>query len=150
MSSTVDELASWIPRLDQSNPKVSNWTVGQQIYHCLVATTTIAKSVTGSDPGSEVPSFSLPRFVVMTLGWIPRGKGKAPKGSQPESQPTSEELQALVGPAKEALAAAAGAPADAFWRHFKFGVMPRDNALKFIEIHNRHHLRIIEDISKGA
>ena len=150
MSSTLDELESWIPKLNQSSPNVSNWTVGQQIYHSLKATATIAQSVTDSEPGAEKPNPSFLRFVVLTLGRIPRGKGKAPKASQPMGQPTVDELQEMVGKAKEALAEAAQAPPNAFWRHFKFGVLPRDNALKFIDIHNRHHLRIIQDISKSA
>jgi hypothetical protein len=38
-------------------------------------------------------------------------------------------------------------PRSGFSRHFAFGVLRRDKALRFMEIHNRHHLRIISDIA---
>jgi len=33
-----------------------------------------------------------------------------------------------------------------WFRHSAFGVLDRDKTLRFILIHNRHHLRIISDI----
>lgn len=144
--STLDDLERFIPELDKVHEKTSRWTVGMQIHHSLRATRAIAESVVASEPGAEKPSFSLPRTVVMTLGFIPRHVGKAPKESVPDHQPTEQELREMVPAAREALEKAAQADPSAFWRHFKFGVMPRDKAIKFIHIHNRHHLKIIRDI----
>jgi len=38
------------------------------------------------------------------------------------------------------------APSDAWFEHFAFGPMNRDRTLKFLEIHDAHHARIVADI----
>ena len=39
---------------------------------------------------------------------------------------------------------------DQWWEHFIFGSMNRDQTLRFIGIHNGHHLRIMADIRAAA
>jgi hypothetical protein len=41
---------------------------------------------------------------------------------------------------------AAKADPRSWWEHQYFGVMYRDTALKFIDVHSRHHESIIRDI----
>jgi hypothetical protein len=35
-----------------------------------------------------------------------------------------------------------------WFEHFAFGILNRDKAVRFIGVHNRHHLRIISDIAR--
>lgn len=144
--SSLDSLEAMIPHRDRASADVSKWSIGMQIQHSLIATANILKSMSESEPGAETPKFSLPRFFVMTFGRLPRGKGKAPEVSHPEPSPSEETLREVLARARAAQETAKQADPACYWRHFVFGVLPRDQALKFVEIHNRHHLRIIDDI----
>ena len=143
---TLDALEALIPQRDKADAKVSKWSVGMQINHSLLATQGIMNSLADSEPGAEKPSFSLPRTLVLFFGRIPRGKGKAPETSLPKPSPSEEELLELVAGARKALKRAEAADPKAYWRHFKFGVLTRDTGIKFVHIHNRHHLSLIKDI----
>ncbi len=68
----------------------------------------------------------------------------------PNEHTTEPRLRELHGVASLSLRKAVETEPDSWWQHFVFGVMKRDAALRFIEIHNKHHLKIIADIlAKG-
>ena len=148
--SSLDALEAMIPDRDRASSEVSKWSVGMQIHHCLISTKAILDSVSESEPGAEKPTFSFPRLVLMTFGRIPRGKGRAPEASHPQPSPSEEVLRQALQEARDAQARARQADKASYWRHFIFGVMPRDKALRFVEIHNKHHLRIVDDILKAT
>ena len=147
--STLTTIEHHIPSFAASDPSVSAWSVGMQLHHSLLATNRIARAVVESVPGEQRPIFNLLRMLVLFVGDFPRGRGKAPKASWPSDDVTEAELRTLLESGRDALAQAAEADAKAWWKHFAFGVMRRDTAIKFVHIHNRHHLKIVDDILKG-
>ena len=76
----------------------------------------------------------------------PRGRGKTPDAAIPNEQTTESGLRELLSEASMSAQKATESDCDCWWKHFAFGVMKRDEALKFVEIHNKHHLKIISDI----
>jgi hypothetical protein len=56
------------------------------------------------------------------------------------------ELLTLLDQSERILTEAHDLDPKAWFRHFALGVLDRDKTLRFIRIHNRHHLRIISDI----
>jgi hypothetical protein len=90
------------------------------------------------------------RLWVFTTGRIPRGRAQAPRRVQPETSPTAEQLRTVLGSALEASAHIRTMPRDAWFRHFIFDVLRRDEALKFLRIHTEHHLRIVRQIGGRA
>jgi hypothetical protein len=64
----------------------------------------------------------------------------------PKQDASPAELLALLEEAARKLNDVRQLDAGAWFKHFAFGVLDRDKAIKFILIHNRHHLRIISDI----
>jgi len=87
----------------------------------------------------------VPWSIVFASGRIPRGRAKSPDPAVPSEGVTEDELRVLLDESGRQLEAARAAPPDAWFRHFAFGVLDRDRTLKFIRIHNRHHLRIVQD-----
>ena len=59
-------------------------------------------------------------------------------------------MRELLVEAKLSVERATESAGDCWWKHFAFGAMKRDDALKFIRIHNNHHLKIISDILAKA
>lgn len=145
-TNTLDMIEERIPRLTASNPRVSAWSVGQQLHHVLLATNGIARALTDSVPGARRPDFNPLRWAVLLAGDFPRGRGRAPKNAWPSDDVTEGELRGLLASGRDALDRAARAHPHAWWRHFAFGVMRRDAAIRFLHIHNRHHLKIVDEI----
>lgn len=143
---TLDQLSRYISKSTVINEKVSQWTVGMQIEHCLLGTRGICRAVANSEPFSGKEKKGLIRRLIFLTGIIPRGRGKAPEGGIPNAKTTVPELEVMLSKARARIQAAANADPDNYWNHFSFGVMKRDEALKFVAIHNWHHLKIISDM----
>ena len=146
MENTVDVLAKFILDTPKANPSISSWSVGMQIHHSLLATMRISQSLIDSKPADKRQSFNFLRSIILLTGKIPRGRGKAPKPSIPNRGITENELTQLVPNAKTLLESALHTAPKSWWEHFAFGIMYRDTAIKFIHVHNRHHISIISDI----
>lgn len=149
--STDSTLANFKNLLDKSeitNTEVSAWSVGQHIEHCCQAANGIAEELKSSTRGAKTPSIHLLRTLVFMVGKIPRGKGKAPKSVIPSEVIPRAELAEKIEQTEVQLLNLMALPKDHWWEHPVFGVLNTQQARKFILIHNRHHLKIIEDILK--
>jgi DinB superfamily len=144
--SALDEIEQYFPHLDQRNPEVSGWCVREQLHHALLSADGIARLVVESTAGARRPSLSPIKWIVLTTGKIPRGRAQAPKRVWPSAGVSREELEQLLAHARESVAAAEAADPAAWYDHFVFGVMRRNEAMKLIQIHTRHHLAIVKDI----
>ena len=147
---TLDELNHYIPRCSVQCEKVSKWTVGMQIEHCILGTGGICDAIGHSKPHTGKIKKGLLRRIIFLTGTIPRGRGKAPDASLPNEEITELGLRELLSKAKLSVQQAAESNYECWWAHIRFGVMKRDEALKFVEIHNKHHLKIISDILSKA
>ena len=143
---TLNKLNNYVPRWSVKNETVSKWSVGMQIEHCLLGTRGICNAVVHSKPYSGKIKKSFVRRAIFLTGIIPRGRGKSPAAAIPNEQSTESALRELLAEANLSAQKAVEADRDCWWKHFAFGVMKRDEALKFVEIHNKHHLKIISDI----
>ena len=143
---TLTKLNNHIPRWAVKNEKVSKWTVGMQIEHCLLGTRGICSALANSKPHTGKIKKGFLRRIIFLTGTIPRGRGRAPSAAIPNEQTTEAGLRELLAEASLSAQKAAESNGDCCWKHFAFGVMKRDDALRFVEIHNRHHLKIISDI----
>lgn len=77
---------------------------------------------------------------------IPRGKAKAPKSVQPKSDYTLESLQEKLLKTRSKIAELQLLSKDHYFQHPGLGNMKLKQMIKFLEIHTRHHLKIIHDI----
>ncbi len=143
---TLDDLNNYVPRYSVRIEKVSKWSVGMQIEHCLLGTTGICMTLVNSKPHTGRIRRGLIRRMIFMAGVIPRGRGQAPSRSLPNAEITESRLNELLLEAKLSVQKAAAANDNSWWEHHSFGVMKRDDALRFVAIHNRHHLKIVSDI----
>jgi hypothetical protein len=131
-------------RLFYRAEKVSTWSVAEQLEHIARATQLMAgaieKALQPETAGSGRPSL-VGRAVLFT-GWIPRGVGKVPASTEPESA-SKEQLGSLLADLPEI----DGAPGRV--NHFAFGDLTPRQWLSVIDIHTRHHLKIIRDIQSA-
>lgn len=140
------QLENHIPNLDKTNSKVSNSTVGWQIDHCLLVINGIIEQLEISNPKEYQPKWNFPKFMVFTTGKIPRGKAKAPKVVIPTQVATQEELKAKLEVAKNNILKLNSFSENSFFKHPYFKDLNVKQTEKFLVIHTKHHLKIIQDI----
>ena len=134
-------------QLFAANERVSGWSPGEHVDHLLRVTNLILHRI----PSDEVlpRGISLLGRIILTLGWIPRGIGKAPerlggrRTSPAELQATLEKVTNVLATIDTAAVDAARAPNVP---HPRFGGLTPSQALRFVVIHNDHHLEIVRDV----
>ncbi len=92
--------------------------------------------------------------LVLWLGFIPRGKGRAPDPFQPEAVAV-EALRHDLADVRQRIDALAASLAviqgsDASFRHFIFGELTPAEWLRFLGVHHHHHWKIIRDLRRAA
>jgi hypothetical protein len=146
MDRTLDDLRAMVTHADVSAPSVSQWNVGMHVHHCGLAMMNIGRGLAKSTSPVPPERRSVPRLIVFTLGRIPRGRARNSAASAPTPSIPPEELLSLLDQSAKAVEAAKNLGRDAWITHPIFGPLRRDDALKFVRIHNRHHLKIVSDI----
>ena len=142
------QLENHIPNLEKTNSRVSNSTIGWQIDHCLLVINGVIGQVEISNPTEFKSKFNFNRFMVFTTGKIPRGKIRAPKVVTPFDVATAEELKSKIEIAKNNISKLNNLPKNSFFKHPFLSNLNLKQTEKFLAIHTKHHLKIIEDILK--
>lgn len=147
LNKQLEELETKIVKHNEVNEEVSKSTVGWQIEHILLTINLIIQEIEKSNPIAYKSSFKLSKIIVFTLKKIPRGKARAPKAVTPKeynAQTLKEHLQNTISKIKSLETI----DANKYFDHPYFGNIKVNKAIKFLEIHTNHHLKIINDIIK--
>lgn len=142
----LDEIRHAAARANVSLSHVSGWSVGMHVEHCCLAMVKIHRSLARSAPPAPRVGFSFRRWIVLRIRSIPRGRVQAPAAVLPSSDSTVEQLLALVEKATDAVDRLGSVPADAWFDHPILGVLTRDQCIRFLAVHNRHHLKIVRRV----
>ena len=140
-------------RLSCSVQAVSGWCPAEHLDHCAKVARLMLEVVNSAGALPAGNGISTLGRVILIFGWIPRGRGKAPKrvfGSRVDGAALLASLQEVEELVERVDAAAVSRSRVPVVPHPKFGGLTGDEALRFIDIHNRHHLRIITDIERAA
>lgn len=142
----LTELEQFIPLFERKNEKVSMVTIAWQIDHSLRVINSISIALAQSDPNQYKGKFNFWRILFLTLCFLPRGKGRAPKKVVPNTEITEDDLNRRLDLARENSIHLKQLPAHSYFPHPYFGDLKQSQAQKFIRIHTEHHLKIIRDI----
>ena len=143
----VKELESKIPNQEDYNADISKSNVGWHIEHILLTIKMIIEAVEKSNPANYTWSFKLSRIVVFTMNKIPRGRAKAPKVVVPKTYDEQTLLEHLKIVTLK-IQGLENMSSDKYFDHPYFGNLRLNKTIKFLEIHTKHHLEIINDIMK--
>lgn len=149
LSRLVVTLEENIPMMYRVNTAISTATVGWHLQHSLLVINSIINGLKQSDPTSYSWKFNLNRTFIWTIGKIPRGKGKAPKVVIPKEEITNALITDSLSKAKENIASLVSAQKNQYFLHPYFGQLNLKPTIKFLKIHTKHHLDIINDIVKA-
>jgi hypothetical protein len=146
----IEALRRVVARAHVRAPEVSKWSVGMHIHHLCLAMDGVCDLLLASEPPPPRVGTSILTTAVLLIGRIPRGRAESPDQVIPTPGISTESLRSMLDDSTERLSAIAVADPGQWFRHFAFGVLNRDRTLKFLRIHNRHHLRIIADILEAS
>jgi hypothetical protein len=142
----VSQLESKIPFYEKSNPSVSNSTIGWQIEHSLKTIYQILQVVKNSNPEDYQWKFNKNKVLISIIGFIPRGKAKAPKVVIPDDHITEDSLKNSLQKVKTLLQEWDSFDKNAHFPHPYFGKLNKKSTEWFLNLHTKHHLKIINDI----
>ena len=147
LQAQLKELESSIAVYKVLNPAVSGSDVGWHIEHSLLTINAIIGALLKSDPKTYKPRFKWSKIFILTTGFIPRGRGKAPKVVEPgvyNEHTLPEHLNSTMANLKHLI----DMDASRYFDHPYFGNLQVADTNRFLEIHTSHHLKIIRDIVK--
>jgi hypothetical protein len=142
----IHELESKIDKYNVVNLDVSPAAVGWHIEHTLLTINMIINAL--QHPRIEYKwSFNFNRILVLDiLNSIPRGRARAPKIVQPQNAATKESIHKQLEISKENIKILDSLDKNLFFEHPYFGHLKINQTNKFLKIHTKHHLSIINDI----
>jgi len=146
LADNIDRLEAYLDQRDVLAPKVSAVPVAWHLDHMLKVVKSIHGSLAASDPADYRYKFKPTRTLVFTMGRFPRGVAESPKSVRPPDTITTTAIREQLAEVRALLPTFAGMDKRQHFTHFTFGPLNRRRTVKFINIHTRHHLRIVEDI----
>ena len=151
------ELAAQRQLQSAEAPRVSKWTVGKQLEHLLLSDRTVLDRFDRLTDGRDGPAPGGPTLVgrvILATGFIPRGAGKAPGAVVPAGRDAADVEAGLRRLAERFRLLAGQLPLleESGWRcrHPYFGALDIGEWMRFMDVHHRHHLKIVRDIRKAA
>src|SRR5215203_1290978 len=126
----INELESFIPFQEKTNPAISSGSIGWHIEHCLLTLDRVIEKLKQSNPTDYHPKFTLWKYIVLTTQKIPRGRVKAPKIVQPKNDHTTESLFHHIASTKLCLNALKSLEKNQHFQHPYFGQLNSKQALK--------------------
>ncbi|WP_396138068.1 DUF1569 domain-containing protein [Flavobacterium sp.] len=147
IDSLLTVLASKFDDYNRMNTVVSKSSVGWHLEHSLKAIDQIVTACKKSDSTTYRWKFKLNRYIIIdVLHKIPRGKARAPKVVQPEGEISKESLQLHLEKVQQNLENWEDLNENCYFFHPFFGDLNKKSTEKFLVLHTKHHLKIIEDI----
>ena len=146
LEKVLKDLENKIANQNAFNEKVSKSDVAWHIDHSLKVILAVTEALKKSNPTEYQWKFNFKRQLVYTLGFIPRGKGKAPKAVQSFEEITHQSIEQQFKKAAVALGELQQLDKNSNFQHPYFGSLNLKPTLKFLKLHTHHHIKIMNDI----
>jgi len=144
----IKKLESKIEHNELVNSEISSSSVGWRIEHSFLVINVIIEGLKNSNRKEYKRKFNLKRLFVYTINKIPRGKGKAPNRVQPKNDFTKTSLKNHFVTTNDKLKELDNLNSKQYIKHPVFGDLSLKHAIKFLLIHTKHRVDIIDDIIK--
>lgn len=142
------EINTKIDFRNSKNIEISKSDVAWHLDHILKVINGISGVLKKSKPEDYKSSFNFRRILILGIGRIPRGKARAPEKVISVGKISLEDLTSQLERAKNNIEGLELLHSKSNFQHPYFGVLNRNQAIRFLEIHNLHHLKIVNDILK--
>lgn len=145
----IFKLQTKIPHHELTASNISTASVGWHIEHSLLTLNFIIDALGKSNPADYKPTFDIRRSIVMLLGKIPRGRVQAPRAVRPATDFNIDTLHQHISLSIEKLKTLEYLNAGHYFTHPFLGDFKLEAAIRFLKVHTKHHLHIINDIVRS-
>ena len=135
-----------IPNAYKINNEVSKGSIGWHIEHILLTVDRIVDRLSQTDSRNYKATVTFPKLFVFATGIIPKGRAKAPELVRPVGEVNIESLRKHLKFTSEKINALIQMEPGQYFEHPYFGHIKLKKTIKFLEIHTKHHLKIIKTI----
>ena len=142
----LDTISELLSEFDTKAPSVSEGSVGWHLEHLLLVNGRVSEALLQSNPETYQWRFNWRKTIILLTKKIPRGKAKAPKTARPDGNQTAEELKQRIPALKLKLESLTQLHPNANFQHPFFGMLNLKTTIRFLFVHNQHHLKIVQDI----
>ncbi|WP_310380048.1 DUF1569 domain-containing protein [Flavobacterium sp.] len=142
----LNELETKIVFRDIENSSVSKSAVSWHIDHTLRVLSLVIETLKNTKPTDAKRKFNILKQLVFITGIIPRGKAKAPKSVQSFEEITLETLKLQFKETRFLVSLLNHLNVNSSFIHPYFGVLNLKETEKFLYLHTKHHIKIINDI----
>jgi hypothetical protein len=144
------------PELEARAPAVSGWSVAEHLEHMVLADRAALKGVHRilEDPQRPAaPDINLLGRVILGTGFMPRGRARTTGAFLPAAMPPATLCAAILeldrdlremAPRLGELERSGGRS-----RHLFFGGLGGRQWLRFLAVHQHHHLKIVNDVRRA-
>ena len=143
----ISEMEALVNKANLVNDGVSSASIGWHLEHTLMV---LERALTALDNCTIVdykPKSSFRKTIILFTKKIPRGVAKAPKAARPIAENiTNENLLSRISSVKKLLDNIPSMSSHQFFSHPFFGDLRLKKAIRFLEIHTNHHLKIMREI----
>ncbi|GGZ85410.1 DUF1569 domain-containing protein [Algibacter mikhailovii] len=146
IDSLFDQIEKSIPFYKRSNKSISKSSIGWQLDHALKVVNRVTAILIKTKPERYKKELNIARVISFALCYIPRGRAKAPRVVIPPDVITREDLISQLNEARAQIKIAEQLPEKSHFIHHVFGMLSKKQTLRFLEIHTKHHLKIVNDI----
>ena len=147
MIDLLQEMESKIVHSEISNEHISKANVAWHLDHSLKVINSVATVLQKSDSDYKW-NLNLKRDYFLLVKRIPRGKARAPKAVQSFDEITIKNIERQLKTAHALIQEMETMNPKTNFIHPYIGKLNLKQAFIFIEIHTKHHLKIIDDILK--
>lgn len=134
---------------EKTSEAISTWSIAKHLDHILKVNNLIISSIEKENSSKNIKSLSFIGKVVLLFGYIPRKKVKAPEHVTPEKKETGQLLTELKQTIKRLQdISVKDLEKNIFINHPFLGGMSPRQWIRFLYVHQHHHLKIVQDILK--
>jgi len=136
-------------------PAISKWSTDEQIQHVLLANrwalSTMVSMLRDEAEFSESGRLKPLGMLLLGFGAIPRGRGKAPTAAKPSTEATLSDLRVNHRQQRGYLRKIRenqdlARSLSTRFQHPVLGDFTLSHGLRFVRVHTRHHLKIVNEI----
>lgn len=142
----IRALENLMPYAEEQNEAISSKDIAWHIDHCCRVILNVATSLEKSKPEKYIQNVSPAIAALFNVGVIPRGTAQAPPSLMAEGNITGDELQRQLKRAKNCSEQMEKLSTTHHFIHPYFGMLNLEMSSQFLDIHTKHHLKIMEDI----
>lgn len=148
LKSELNQIECYLIYNGSVNEKVSKVSVAWHLDHSLKVINKISHSLLYSDPDVYIRKFNAIRVFSFTFGYIPRGKVTSPMTVMPPNIIKIKDIVSQLIKARDSVEEIEFLEGASNFIHPVYGQLNKKQTKRLLEVHTRHHLKIVRDILK--